>query len=214
MVCLKALPRYFIYAFLIFSITAVFLSITSCRPVLLDEHMQEPPPSNLDGIVVNVEEESLGQPAYLSLYEGLHVTGIPIDVDIDKYRLRITGYVEDETELTYEEVKTLDPERIYSVLDCPGYFVDEGYWTGVKVSDLLEIAGLRKQASRVSFISIDGSYRQEILLNEALDDKMLISYEFNDKEFSSVHGFPLRLVADGKPGNYWVKWLGEIELLP
>lgn len=211
---MKALPRYFIYAFLIFSITAVFLSITSCRPVLLDEHMQEPPPSNLDGIVVNVEEESLGQPAYLSLYEGLHVTGIPIDVDIDKYRLRITGYVEDETELTYEEVKTLDPERIYSVLDCPGYFVDKGYWTGVKVSDLLEIAGLRKQASRVSFISIDGSYRQEILLNEALDDKMLISYEFNDKEFSSVHGFPLRLVADGKPGNYWVKWLGEIELLP
>ena len=43
-----------------------------------------------------------------------------------------------------------------------------------------------------------------------MKDDMIIAYQFNGKEFHKVHGFPLRLVAGGKEGSDWVKWLSRI----
>lgn len=153
------------------------------------------------------------QPSYLQLYEGLHITGTPIEVDIKSYRLKITGAVEKELNLTFDEVKKLSSVRKNIALECPGFFVDEGFWTGVKIPDLLNMAGLKKEAKRVKFISIDGTYSQTLALEEIKPNGFLISYQFNDKEFSKYHGYPLRVVADGEPGSVWVKWLGTIEVL-
>ena len=153
------------------------------------------------------------QPSYLQLYEGLHITGTPIEVDIKSYRLKITGAVEKELSLTFDEVKKLSSVRENIALECPGFFIDEGYWTGVKIPDLLNMAGLKKEAKRVKFISIDGTYSQTLALEEIKPDGFLISYQFNGKEFSKYHGYPLRVVADGEPGSVWVKWLGTIEVL-
>ena len=156
---------------------------------------------------------SNAQPSYLQLYEGLHITGTPIEVDIKSYRLKIIGAVEKELNLTFDEVKKLSSVRENIALECPGFFVDEGYWTGVKIPDLLNMAGLKKEAKRVKFISIDGTYSQTLALEEIRPNGFLISYQFNDKEFSKYHGYPLRVVADGEPGSVWVKWLGTIEVL-
>ena len=156
---------------------------------------------------------SNAEPSYLQLYEGLHITGAPIEVDIKSYRLKITGAVEKELNLTFDEVKKLSSVRENITLECPGFFVDEGYWTGVKIPDLLNMAGLKKEAKRAKFISIDGTYSQTLALEEIKPDGFLIAYQFNDKEFSKYHGYPLRVVADGEPGSVWVKWLGTIEVL-
>jgi DMSO/TMAO reductase YedYZ molybdopterin-dependent catalytic subunit len=153
------------------------------------------------------------EPAYLQLYEGLHITGTPIEVDIKNYRLKITGAVEKELNLTFDEVKKLPSVREDIILECPGFFTDEGYWTGVKIMDLLNMAGLKKEAKRVEFISIDGSYSEILALEEIKPDGFLIAYQFDDKEFSKYHGYPLRVIADGEPGSVWVKWLGTIKVL-
>lgn len=150
---------------------------------------------------------------YLDLYEGLHITGRVIKVDIKTYRLEVTGAVKKTLSLTFDEVKSLPSERIYSELECPGFFTDSGYWTGVKILDLLDRAGLKEDATRVEFIAIDESYSKILALEEILPEGFLIAYEFNDKEFSEYHGFPLRVVAKDLPGSVWVKWLGKIEVL-
>jgi len=147
---------------------------------------------------------------YLDLVDGLHVTGRPIGVDIDTYRLEVSGLVERELSLSFAEIKALPAAREYAELNCPGFFTDKGTWTGVRVRDLLDMAGLDKRGTSLTFTSIDGGYKQTLPLEVALDDGVLIAYRFEGREFSPVHGFPLRLVARGEPGYIWVKWLGEI----
>jgi DMSO/TMAO reductase YedYZ molybdopterin-dependent catalytic subunit len=153
------------------------------------------------------------------LYEGLHITGTPIDIDINTYYLKISGIVDKELSLTFDDIKKMESVREEIELICPGesfdenYFVDKGYWTGVKVIDLLNLAGIKKEAKNVEFISIDGSYKQTLSIEEVKGEGFLIAYQFNDKEFSKYHGYPLRLVAKNKAGNYWVKWLGQINVV-
>jgi sulfoxide reductase catalytic subunit YedY len=151
-------------------------------------------------------------PGYLSLYEGLHVTGTPVDVDIAAFRLKIEGAVERPLSLSFEELKKLPAVREEIVLECPGFFVDRGVWTGVPVRELLARAGVSSEAKRVAFTSLDGGYTQWLSMGELQNDGTMIAYEFDGKEFPKVHGFPVRLAAKGKPGSYWVKWLGSIRV--
>ncbi len=151
-------------------------------------------------------------PAYLSLYEGLHVTGTAVDVDLATFRLKIEGAVERPLSLSFEQLKELPAVREEMKLECPGFFVDRGVWTGVPVRELLAQAGVSRKAKRVAFTSLDGGYTQWLDMEELQGEGTLIAYEFDGKLFPRVHGFPLRLAAKGKAGSYWVKWLGSIRV--
>jgi DMSO/TMAO reductase YedYZ molybdopterin-dependent catalytic subunit len=150
---------------------------------------------------------------YLDLYQGLHITGTPIDVDITTYRLVINGAVNKEISLTFDDVKKMNSVREEIEVVCPGFFTDVGFWTGVRVIDLLNLAGLQSGVTGVNFVSIDGSYSQILPLDLLKNDGFLIAYQFNDKEFSKYHGYPLRLVAKGQAGSNWVKWLGKMSVI-
>ena len=147
--------------------------------------------------------------------DGLHVTGTPVEIDLETYRLKITGLVEKELEFSFDEVRDMEPIKIYSVLNCPGFFIDKGDWTGVRIIDLLNMAGLKQEAGTVRFIEEGGGYSKEIELDKILNNKdnFLAAYYFNDAEFPEIHGYPLRVVARGESGSLWVKWLGEIKVL-
>jgi DMSO/TMAO reductase YedYZ molybdopterin-dependent catalytic subunit len=144
------------------------------------------------------------------LVEGLHVTGTPVDIDIETYRLEISGAVETPLSLSLEEIKAMEVRREFVVLECPGFFTDEGNWTGVAVADLLDLAGVKPEAEQIKFVAADGKYSANLKLEEVTGDGMLIAYAFEDKPLPQVHGYPLRVVAKDQPGNRWVKWLGEI----
>jgi sulfoxide reductase catalytic subunit YedY len=144
------------------------------------------------------------------LVDGLHVTGQPIDIDIDTYRLTVSGAVETPLSLSLTEIQDMEAQREFVTLACPGFFVDEGHWTGVKIGDLLSLAGVEQGASRVTFVSADGSYSANLRIEEVMGEGMLIAYSFEDKPLPKVHGYPLRVVAKDQQGNRWVKWLGTI----
>lgn len=149
-------------------------------------------------------------PEYLSLADGLHVTGTPIAVDAPSYRLRLDGLVATQLRLSIEEVRSLPSERLLISLDCPGFFTDTGYWTGVRVADLLRMAGVEPEATVVEFTSIDRSYTQSLPLAVVLEGNVLVAYQFDDRDFAVYHGYPLRIAAEGQAGATWVKWLGSI----
>jgi DMSO/TMAO reductase YedYZ molybdopterin-dependent catalytic subunit len=146
--------------------------------------------------------------------DGLHVTGTPVAVSISQYRLEVSGAVANPLSLTFGEVKEMESVRIFISLVCPGFFTDEGYWTGVEVSKLLELAQINEDAARVRFTSLDGDYNRTLSVKKIMENEgIIIAYHFNDKEFSEIHGYPLRVAAENEPGYIWVKWLGKIEVL-
>lgn len=149
---------------------------------------------------------------YLELFEGLHVTGTPSDIDEETYRLKISGAVDRELSLSFEEVKGRKAVIDEIALNCPGFFTDTGVWTGVPIRDLLLEAGLSPTASTVKFISYEEDYTQQLPVDRVMEGDVLVAYEFDGKEFHRVHGFPLRIAAPGVTGSVWVKWLGEIRV--
>jgi len=144
------------------------------------------------------------------LVEGLHVTGTPVDIDIETYRLKISGAVDTPLSLSLEEIKSMEAQREFVTLVCPGFFTDEGNWTGVRIADLLDLAGVKPEAEQLKFVAADGKYSANLELDEVMGEGMLIAYAFEDKQLPKVHGYPLRVVAKDQQGNRWVKWLGEI----
>jgi DMSO/TMAO reductase YedYZ molybdopterin-dependent catalytic subunit len=147
---------------------------------------------------------------YYPLVEGLHVTGTPVDIDVESYRLEIRGAVDTPLSLSLDQIKAMEVRREFVVLECPGFFTDEGNWTGVGIADLLDLAGVKPEAEQLKFVAADGKYSANLKLEEVEGEGMLIAYAFEDKPLPKVHGYPLRVVARDQPGNRWVKWLGEI----
>jgi len=130
-------------------------------------------------------------------------------VDPDRWRLRIHGEVERETDLSYEEILVLGTAVRQATLDCTGGWYTVQRWSGVLVAALLEQAGLENGARSLLIRSTTG-YTRRFPLDEAGD--LLLATHVGDEELSAGHGFPLRLVAPGHRGYNWVKWISEVEV--
>ena len=91
-------------------------------------------------------------PPYLSLQDGLHVTGTPIEINIESFRLELTDLVGKPGNYTFEEVKEMPRVEIIMTLVCPGFFEDISVWTGTPLLPLLKKHGINENARWVRFI--------------------------------------------------------------
>jgi len=161
------------------------------------------------------------------------------EIDPGTFRLKVTGMVERELELSLHDLQTSLPRRtVAATMACAGLRRDElmayrpipgevawgaepisnGIWTGAPLRDVLLMAGLRPGASHVEFIGLDQVQRHgkqfgfggSIPLDKALGQEVLLAFEMNDGPLPPVHGFPLRGVVPGCIGARSVKWLSEI----
>jgi DMSO/TMAO reductase YedYZ molybdopterin-dependent catalytic subunit len=141
---------------------------------------------------------------------GLHITGHPTEVDITSYRLRVSGLVDQELGLRYEEILGLSPKVTASPdLVCPGYFVDQATWSGVPFKTILDMAQVQPEAAWVRMKAADG-YTIKVALAVALAPDSFLAYELEGETLPVSQGFPLRAVFPGEEGNRWVKWILEI----
>ncbi len=131
----------------------------------------------------------------------------PDPIDRDQWSLRVDGAVADSLNLTYDELPT-GAER-EAVLDCTSGWYADRVWTGVRVSDLLDAAGVHDAGRFVSFQSVTG-YRWSLPLEEA--EAALLATAVGGEPLTHGHGSPLRLVAPGRRGFQWVKWVERIEV--
>jgi DMSO/TMAO reductase YedYZ molybdopterin-dependent catalytic subunit len=142
----------------------------------------------------------------------LHVTGRAIEVDIASYRLKVSGKVDQEISLEYDEIVHLTPKVTGSPdLVCPGYFVDKASWSGVPFKTVLDVAGVRPDAAWVRMKSADG-FSIKVELEVALRPDSFLAYELEGQRLPVEHGFPLRAVLPGQDGARWVKWITELAL--
>ena len=85
-------------------------------------------------------------------------------------------------------------------------------WTGFRVSDLLNLAGLKPDATYVVFYGSDG-YSTGLPLNYLKDQQILMAYGINNVTLPPERGFPFQLVAVNKYGYKWAKWITSIDVV-
>lgn len=131
----------------------------------------------------------------------------PDPVDVGDWQLRVEGLVEASRTFDYDDLPTGGERR--AVLDCTSGWYSEHDWAGVRVGDLLDHVGVRAGAGWVQFRSVTG-YRWSLPLEEARE--ALLAARVDGDRLSHGHGFPLRLVAPGRRGFQWVKWVESVRV--
>ena len=174
----------------------------------------EPTPTNdgsgqLEPIVVPTMPDTI--PGYLEVdpKTGLHMTGTPTVVDFDSYRLKVTGKVDHELSLTYDELRLLPKLTAAPDLVCAGYFEDHASWSGASLIAVLDLAGIQPDAVQIVLKSADG-YSTPLIIQKAYLPENFLAYELEGQTLPVLQGFPVRAVIPGTNGNTWVKWLTEI----
>jgi DMSO/TMAO reductase YedYZ molybdopterin-dependent catalytic subunit len=79
---------------------------------------------------------------------------------------------------------------------------------------VLEKAGMGAGAAKIAVRGGEG-YETDLFIDEVRrrPEKFILAYEMNGKPLAAEHGFPLRVVADGKYAYKWCKWLTSLELV-
>ena len=131
----------------------------------------------------------------------------PRPVGLDGWALEISGETGRTLSLSYDDLD--GSAETIATLDCTGGWYSTQVWTGTPVADLLKRAELLDSAASVTFTSVTGYYRR-FSLDEA--GRYLLATRVGGESLSHSHGFPVRLVAPGKRGFEWVKWVDRIEV--
>lgn len=101
-------------------------------------------------------------------------------------------------------------DRVRAVLDCTGGWYAAQDWAGVRLDRLLREMGDLPDGGSVDVISRTG-YRRRLPLRDA--PTLLLATSAAGQPLSDGHGAPVRLVAPGRRGFWWVKWVERIEVV-
>ena len=154
------------------------------------------------------------------------------------WRLAVSGSVERELELTFDELRALPSEVRTVTLECAGNgrvflvpkangdnwelgAVSTAEWKGVRLRDVLARAGVKRDAVEIVLIGADKGEPDDtpkppgkIAFSRAIPcakaDDVLLAYEMNGEPLPSAHGAPVRAIVPGWYGMASVKWLVRI----
>ena len=163
-------------------------------------------------------------------------TGVP-DVALADWRLRIAGPgVKSEREFTYDSLRRkFKTVEVAAVNQCSGNrrglfnphvagvqwgfgAMGNAVWSGVRLKDVLEDAGLNASALEVVGDGADAptltgpDFVKSLPMWKALDPDTLIAFEMNGEPLPGWNGAPARLVAPGWTATYWIKALAELSV--
>ena len=99
-------------------------------------------------------------------------------------------------------------DEVVAVLDCTGGWYSEQRWGGVRLDRLLPDV-LPPEARSIEVVSSTG-YRRRFPVEDA--PRLLLATHVGGAALSAGHGGPRRLVAPGRRGFWWVKWVERVEV--
>ncbi len=139
--------------------------------------------------------------------------------DLETWRLRVSGMVDRPFELTYDELVALPLFEQHVTIACVsnevgGGLVGNALWTGVRLKDILERAGVQSGATQIVGRAVDDFTVGFPTAWALADDReAMVAVAMNGEPLPASHGFPARLIVPGLYGYVSAtKWLAEIEL--
>ena len=128
-------------------------------------------------------------------------------LDPDAYALQVTRPDEPTLRLSYGELLAMTDTTESAILDCTGGWWAEQTWRGVRLDALL---GTPDHGS-IAVRSVTGYTR---LFPPEDATALLLATHVGGLPLSPGHGAPVRLVAAGRRGFWWVKWVERVSVEP
>ena len=142
----------------------------------------------------------------------LHEGEVPA-FDPEKWRFTITGLVEKERALTYDEFMALPQVEVFSDIHCvTGWSKLENAWVGVASKEIGKLVDIKPEA-RFVLVHDHAFYSANLSLDDFFQEDVLFATEHNGEAITPGHGGPVRLIV---PRLYlWksVKWASEVEFI-
>jgi len=140
-------------------------------------------------------------------------------VNPETWTLKVTGMVDRPLTFTYDELLALPLFEQYVTIACVSYvvggsLVGNALWTGVRLKEVLEMAGVQPGATQIVGRSVDGfTVGFPTDWATAPEREAMIAVAMDRLPLPAEHGFPARLIVPGLYGYVSAtKWLSEIEL--
>ncbi|MGW3466388.1 molybdopterin-dependent oxidoreductase [Streptomyces olivaceoviridis] len=127
------------------------------------------------------------------------------------YRLTLDGLVDHPRGYTLDELRALPRTRLVKDVQCvTGWRVPGTPFEGVRLSHLLDAAGVRPSAKALRFTCFDGTYTESLTLDQARRPDVLVALRMQDKDIGHDHGGPVRLYVAPMYFYKSAKWLSGI----
>ena len=130
------------------------------------------------------------------------------------YRLQVTGLVDHPVTLTLDDLKSMPKTKLVKDFQCvTGWRVPDVHWEGVKLSDVLDLVGVRSEAIALAFDSYDGLDTESLTLDQAHRPDVIVAYRMLGAPVTTEHGGPVRLYVAPMYGYKSLKWLSAIRVV-
>jgi len=127
------------------------------------------------------------------------------------YRLTVGGLVDKPATYRLSDLRALPQVRLVRDVQCvTGWRVPRTAFSGVRLSTLLDAAGVKDPGTAIRFSCFDGVYSESLTLAQARRSDMLVALTMNDKPVTAAHGGPVRLYAAPMYFYKSAKWLSGI----
>ncbi|MCY4639259.1 MAG: molybdopterin-dependent oxidoreductase [Chloroflexi bacterium] len=130
-------------------------------------------------------------------------------IEVAGWRLSVRGEVARPAEIDHAELSAMPMREQREILDCTGGWYTWQDWAGVPLEAVIARARAAPEARSVVVRSVTG-YSRRFALGEA--GPLLLATHVGGEPLSAGHGFPVRLVAPGRRGYHWVKWVEAVEI--
>jgi DMSO/TMAO reductase YedYZ molybdopterin-dependent catalytic subunit len=148
-------------------------------------------------------------PEYLALKAG----------NFSNYRLQVAGLVERPQEFSLDALRAMPARTQITRHDCVEGWSVIGKWSGVPLSRLIDLAGVKPGARYVVFhcfddLTGDGSrYYESIDLADAYHPQTILAHSLNGSPIPVSNGAPVRMRIERKLGYKQPKYVKLIELV-
>jgi DMSO/TMAO reductase YedYZ molybdopterin-dependent catalytic subunit len=139
-------------------------------------------------------------------------------VDASTWTLRVHGMVDRELTLDYRDLLArplIDRDVTLACVsnEVGGHYVGNARWTGARLADVLDEAGVHQDATQLVSRSVDGFTigTPTAIVMDGRDAMLAVA--MNGEPLPLEHGFPVRMIVPGLYGYVSAtKWLVDLEL--
>jgi len=150
------------------------------------------------------------------------------ELSLDSWKLAVEGRVARRLELSLADLLESSTRKMEAVLECAGNAaggaaVGNGLWEGVPLSDLLQQAGVRPEATKVLLEGADSGrllqdspefpYTQLVPIEKCRQPESMVAMKLEGRLLPRKNGFPARALFPGWYAMDSVKWLRRIVVL-